>query len=66
MKVGLLGFGSTTRMCDDLIMAESIYWYDYETTGIDPARDRVLQFAGVRTDMDLNVISASGPILQAR
>ncbi|MBT3710673.1 MAG: hypothetical protein HOG19_14630, partial [Gammaproteobacteria bacterium] len=38
-------------------MAESIYWYDYETTGIDPARDRVLQFAGVRTDMDLNVIS---------
>ena len=44
-------------MCDDPIMAESIYWYDYETTGIDPARDRVLQFAGVRTDMDLNVIS---------
>lgn len=57
MKVGLLGFGSATRMCDDPIMAESIYWYDYETTGIDPARDRVLQFAGVRTDMDLNVIS---------
>jgi len=44
-------------MCDDPIMADSIYWYDYETTGIDPARDRVLQFAGVRTDMDLNVIS---------
>lgn len=57
MKVGLLGFGSATRMCDDPIMADSIYWYDYETTGIDPARDRVLQFAGVRTDMDLNVIS---------
>ena len=52
-----MGFGSATRMCDDPIMADSIYWYDYETTGIDPARDRVLQFAGVRTDMDLNVIS---------
>ena len=44
-------------VCDHSVMAESIYWYDYETTGIDPARDRVLQFAGVRTDLDLNVIS---------
>ncbi|HEY9050593.1 MAG TPA: exodeoxyribonuclease I [Gammaproteobacteria bacterium] len=35
----------------------SIYWYDYETFGIDPARDRISQFAGIRTDMDLNVIS---------
>ncbi|MEQ1738294.1 MAG: exodeoxyribonuclease I [Methyloglobulus sp.] len=38
-------------------MAEpSLYWHDYETFGIDPRRDRPSQFAGVRTDLDLNVI----------
>lgn len=35
----------------------SIYWYDYETFGIDPRLDRLAQFAGIRTDEDLNVIS---------
>ncbi|NOZ38506.1 MAG: exodeoxyribonuclease I [Gammaproteobacteria bacterium] len=34
----------------------SFYWYDYETFGIDPRVDRIAQFAGVRTDMDFNVI----------
>jgi len=33
----------------------SIYWYDYETFGTDPRRDRPAQFAGLRTDHDLNV-----------
>lgn len=33
---------------------DSIYWHDYETTGTDPARDRAIQFAGIRTDHDLN------------
>ncbi len=37
-------------------MAESIFWYDFETTGIDPVADRAIQFAGVRTDLDFNVI----------
>ena len=37
-------------------MANSMYWYDFETTGINPGRDRAIQFAGVRTDEDLNVI----------
>ncbi|MFT4631572.1 MAG: exodeoxyribonuclease-1 [Candidatus Azotimanducaceae bacterium] len=37
-------------------MDETIYWYDFETTGIDPGRDRAIQFAGVRTDLDLNVL----------
>ncbi len=36
--------------------AHSFYWYDYETFGIDPRVDRIAQFAGVRTDMDFNVI----------
>lgn len=38
-------------------MAESIYWYDLETTGIDPVRDRPLQFAGVRTNLELEEIA---------
>lgn len=37
---------------------ESFYWYDYETFGADPRRDRPAQFAGVRTDTDLNPVSA--------
>ena len=35
---------------------KTIYWYDYETFGRDPRRDRAAQFAGVRTDEDLNII----------
>jgi exodeoxyribonuclease-1 len=32
----------------------TLYWHDYETFGADPARDRPAQFAGQRTDLDLN------------
>ncbi|MDP1647746.1 MAG: exodeoxyribonuclease I [Rubrivivax sp.] len=36
-------------------MAEfSFFWHDYETFGIVPRRDRPAQFAGVRTDAELN------------
>ncbi len=34
----------------------SFYWYDLETTGTDPRWDRVIQFAGMRTDLALNPI----------
>ncbi len=37
-------------------MPPSLYWYDYETFGADPARDRPAQFAGQRTDEDLNPV----------
>lgn len=37
-------------------MTSSIFWYDYETTGIDPRCDRPLQVAGIRTDEQLNEI----------
>lgn len=37
-------------------MAESLLWFDYETFGLDPARDRPAQFAGIRTDLELNAI----------
>ncbi len=35
---------------------QSFYWYDYETFGTDPRVDRIAQFAGIRTDMDFNII----------
>jgi len=34
----------------------SIFWYDYETTGINPRCDRAVQVAGIRTDLELNEI----------
>ena len=37
-------------------MANTFYWHDYETFGADPSKDRPSQFAGLRTDEDLNPI----------
>lgn len=37
-------------------MAQTFFWYDLETTGINPREDRIMQFAGQRTDMDMNPI----------
>ena len=34
----------------------TFFWHDYETFGADPKRDRPAQFAGVRTDTELNII----------
>ncbi|SFN61865.1 Exodeoxyribonuclease I subunit C [Formivibrio citricus] len=34
----------------------TFFWHDYETFGIDPRRDRPAQFAGIRTDAELNEI----------
>jgi exodeoxyribonuclease-1 len=39
-------------------VTSSIFWYDYETTGINPRNDRALQVAGIRTDAQLNEIAA--------
>jgi exodeoxyribonuclease I len=40
----------------------SFFWHDYETFGRVPRRDRPAQFAGVRTDAELNEIDA--PVMQ--
>ena len=37
-------------------MSTTFYWHDYETFGVDPSKDRPSQFAGLRTDDNLNVI----------
>lgn len=41
------------------ISQASFYWYDLETTGTNPKRDRIIQFAGQRTDEDLEPIGDS-------
>jgi exodeoxyribonuclease-1 len=34
----------------------SIFWHDYETWGANPQKDHPCQFAGIRTDHELNII----------
>ncbi|MEO8011729.1 MAG: exodeoxyribonuclease I, partial [Dokdonella sp.] len=36
--------------------ATTFFWHDYETTGADSRRDRPAQFAGLRTDLDLQIV----------
>ncbi|HSX05345.1 MAG TPA: exodeoxyribonuclease I [Candidatus Saccharimonadales bacterium] len=37
-------------------MAQSFFWYDLETSGISPRAARIMQFAGQRTDMNLQPV----------
>lgn len=37
-------------------MADSFYWYDLETSGTAARWDRIVQFAGLRTDAELNPV----------
>jgi len=37
-------------------MAQTFFFYDLETSGLNARDDRIMQFAGQRTDMDLNPI----------
>ena len=37
-------------------MTESFFFYDLETSGLNPRSSRIMQFAGIRTDMDLNIV----------
>jgi oligoribonuclease len=40
----------------------NLVWIDLEMTGLDPARDRILEIATVVTDSDLAVV-AEGPVI---
>lgn len=44
-------------------MATSFYFYDLETSGINPRESRIMQFAGQRTDMDLKPIGEPHNVL---
>ena len=35
---------------------QTFFWHDYETFGLDPRTDQAAQFAGVRTDLNFNII----------
>ena len=35
---------------------QTFFFYDLETSGLNPREDRLMQFAGIRTDMDLRQI----------
>ncbi len=37
-------------------MAKTFFFYDLETSGLDARRDRIMQFAGIRTDEKFNQI----------
>lgn len=34
----------------------TFFWHDYETWGVNPHQDRAAQFAGIRTDAELNIV----------
>jgi exodeoxyribonuclease-1 len=38
------------------VMSASFFFYDLETSGINPHKTRIMQFAGIRTDLELNPI----------
>lgn len=44
-------------------MAETLYFYDLETSGINPRSARIMQFAGQRTSLDLEPIGEPDNIL---
>lgn len=41
----------------------TLFFYDLETSGFDPRHDRIMQFAGIRTDKDLNEVGQEENIL---
>ena len=42
--------------------SQNLIWIDLEMTGLDPARDKIIEVASVITDKDLHVL-AEGPVL---
>lgn len=51
------------NVCYALKVNQSFYFYDLETSGFDPKRQRIMQFAGQRTDMNLKPIGEPHNIL---
>jgi exodeoxyribonuclease-1 len=46
-------------------VAQTFFFYDLETSGLSARDDRIMQFAGQRTDMDLNPIGEPYDVLVA-
>lgn len=41
------------------VVAQTFFFYDLETSGLSARNDRIMQFAGIRTDMELHQIGDS-------
>lgn len=48
--------GVISSLCYTIDMAQTFFFYDLETSGLNPRQDRIMQFAGQRTDMNLKSI----------
>ena len=48
--------GVILSLCYTIDMAQTFFFYDLETSGLNPRQDRIMQFAGQRTDMNLEPI----------
>jgi exodeoxyribonuclease-1 len=46
-------------------MSKTFFFYDLETSGLSPQNDRIMQFAGIRTDMELKQIGEPINVLVA-
>ena len=46
-------------------MAKSFFFYDLETSGLSARSDRIMQFAGIRTDMNFELIGEPVKVLVA-
>ncbi len=46
-------------------MAQTFFFYDLETSGLSARDSRIMQFAGIRTDLDFNQIGESYNVLVA-
>ena len=55
--------GFFLALCYNERMRESFYFYDLETSGLNPRGDRIMQFAGMRTDLDFQPIGEPTNIL---
>ncbi|TAL14573.1 exodeoxyribonuclease I [Patescibacteria group bacterium] len=44
-------------------MSKTFFFYDLETSGLSGREDRIMQFAGIRTDMDLQQVGESVNVL---
>ena len=48
--------GVISWLCYTIVMEQTFFFYDLETSGLNPRQDRIMQFAGQRTDMNLEPI----------
>lgn len=60
VRMGVIFFSRYTK-----VMAQTFFFYDLETSGLSPRDDRIMQFAGQRTDMSLQPIGEPINVLVA-